>query len=115
MVILPSRGQSFVKNVWLEKTGSLPLDKDKKKQLNKIWNGQSKVQDQQWLSLECRKKAKECLYKGVITIEKGKGIKVKDEDFNSKKNLGASIWINEQTKDVEIKTIRSEVGKRYWN
>lgn len=115
MVILPSRGQSFVKNVWLEKTGSLPLDKDKKKQLTKIWNGQSKAQDQQWLSLECNKKTKECTYKGVITIQKGEEIKIKNKDFNTEKSLGASLRINEQTKNVEIKTIRSGVGKRYWN
>lgn len=109
LVVLPSRGKTFVKNIWLEKTGGRQLSEEDKKKLRLIWNG--KREDKNWLDLTCDKT--ECLYKGRITIEKNKGIKLGDEHFDSPKALGAAISLLSEGFDVN--TVRSFVGERYWN
>ena len=109
LVVLPSRGKTFVKNIWLEKTGGRQLSEEDKKKLRLIWNGKRK--DKNWLDLTCDKT--ECLYKGRITIEKNKGIKLEDEYFDSSKALGAAISLLPEGFDVN--TVRSFVGERYWN
>ena len=109
VVVLRSRGKTFVKNIWLEKTGGRQLSEEDKKKLRLIWNG--KREDKNWLDLTCDKT--ECLYKGRITIEKNKGIKLKDEHFDSSKALGAAISLLPEGFDVN--TVRSFVGERYWN
>lgn len=109
LVVLPSRGKTFVKNIWLEKTGGRQLSEEDKKKLRLIWNG--KREDKNWLDLTCDKT--ECLYKGRITIEKNKGIKLEDEHFDTSKALGAAISLLPEGFDVN--TVRSFVGERYWN
>lgn len=109
LVVLPSRGKTFVKNIWLEKTGGRQLSEEDKKKLRLIWNG--KREDKNWLDLTCDKT--ECFYKGRITIEKNKGIKLEDEYFDSSKALGAAISLLPEGFDVN--TVRSFVGERYWN
>lgn len=109
LVVLPSRGKTFVKNIWLEKTGGRQLSEEDKKKLRLIWNG--KREDKNWLDLTCNKT--ECLYKGRITIEKNKGVKLGDEHFDSSKALGAAISLLPE--GFDISTVRSFVGERYWN
>ena len=109
MVILPSRGKKFVKNIWIEKTGSPVLSKKQDKLLRKIWQG--KAEDKNWLDLSCGKKI--CLYKKRVKIIKNYGIKIDGKFFNAKAALGGEIYLKPDGAD--IRTIRSHVGHRYWN
>ncbi len=109
MVILPSRGKKFVKNIWIEKTGSPVLSENQDKLLRKIWQG--KAEDKNWLDLSCGKKV--CLYKKRVKIIKNYGIKIDGKFFNAKAALGGEIYLKPDGAD--IRTIRSHVGHRYWN
>ncbi len=113
LIILPSRGKNFVKSIWLEKTGNIPLSPDEKKKLNDIWNGRKRAENQTWIDLRCNSKKKQCVYKGRVTILKNKGVKIDGRTFDSKRALGAAVRLHPD--HAEIRTIRAYVGSRYWN
>ena len=109
MVVLPSRGKSFIKNIWLEKTSSPKLTEKEKKKLSKIWKG--KEEDKSWLDLSCDKTS--CVYKDKVKIIKGKGLELNNQTFDHESSGGASIYLNPD--HVKIHTVREYTGHRYWN
>ena len=109
MLVLPSRGKMFIKNIWLEKTSSLKLTEKEKKKLSKIWQGRE--EDKSWLDLSCDKTS--CVYKDKVKIIKGKGLELNNQTFDHESSGGASIYL---TRDhVKIHTVREYTGHRYWN
>ncbi len=109
LVVLPSRGKYFVKNIWIEKTAGHKLNETDKKKLRKIWSG--KLVDKSWLDISCTKE--QCVYKDKITVLKNKGILIDGEPFNASKALGASVYIDNG--QIKTDTVRSDVGCRLWN
>ena len=109
MVVLPSRGKMFIKNIWLEKTSSLKLTEKEKKELSKIWQGRE--EDKSWLDLSCDKTS--CVYKDKVKIIKGKGLELNNQTFDHESSGGASIYLNPD--HVKIHTVREYTGHRYWN
>lgn len=109
MVVLPSRGKMFIKNIWLEKTSSPKLTDKEKKELSKIWQGRE--EDKSWLDLSCDKTS--CVYKDKVKIIKGKGLELNNQTFDHESSGGASIYLNPD--HVKIHTVREYTGHRYWN
>lgn len=109
MVVLPSRGKSFIKNIWLEKTSSSKLTDKEKKKLSKIWKG--KEEDKNWLDLSCDKIS--CTYKDKVKIIKGKGLELNNQAFDHESSGGASIYLDGS--HIKIHTVRDYTGYRYWN
>lgn len=103
MVVLPSRGNHTLKNVWREKTASRDLDGMKKKKLKEIYHGESV--DKGWIDLVCVEEY--CEYKGRVKIYKSgslEGIEV---------GKGASVYIG--SRGIKVKTLDEYVGARVWN
>lgn len=109
MVVLPSRGKMFIKNIWLEKTSSPKLTDKEKKELSKIWQGRE--EDKSWLDLSCDKTS--CVYKDKVKIIKGKELELNNQTFDHESSGGASIYLNPD--HVKIHTVREYTGHRYWN
>ena len=109
MVVLPSRGKMFIKNIWLEKTSSLKLTEKEKKKLSKIWQGRE--EDKSWLDLSCDKTS--CVYKDKVKIIKGKGLELNNQTFDHESSGGASIYL--EGDHITIHTVRDYTGHRYWN
>ena len=108
MVVLPARGNSFTKQVWLEKTASSPLSAKEYVELRKIYKGQKT--NLRWLDLQCGKKS--CLYHGRVRIEKSGRIFVDDREIKAASGLGAAVYLKHPAKIV---TVRSYIGNRIWN
>ena len=109
MVVLPSRGKSFIKNIWLEKTSSPKRTDKEKKELSKIWQGRE--EDKSWLDLSCDKTS--CTYKDKVKIIKGKGLELNNQTFDHESSGGASIYL--EGDHITIHTVRDYTGHRYWN
>lgn len=109
MVVLPSRGKMFIKNIWLEKTSSPKLTDKEKKELSKIWQGRE--EDKSWLDLSCDKTS--CVYKDKVKIIKGKGLELNNQTFDHESSGGASIYLDGS--HITIHTVRDYTGYRYWN
>ncbi len=109
MVVLPSRGKMFIKNIWLEKTSSPKLTDKEKKELSKIWQGRE--EDKSWLDLSCDKTS--CVYKDKVKIIKGKGLELNNQTFDHESSGGASIYLDGS--HITIHTVREYTGHRYWN
>lgn len=109
LVILPSRGNNFIKQIWLEKTANKKLDGRENKLLKKIYEG-GEI-DKTWLDLDCNKQS--CIYKNIIKYDKSGSLEISGQPFDMQKSLGASIYIDNGK--ARIKTVRGYVGDRYWN
>ena len=109
LLILPSRGNNFEKQIWLEKTLSRKLDKKENSLLRKIYQGKKK--DKSWVDLECNQE--NCLYRGRIKYVKKKGLEIDGKKFDVSSALGASFYF--YGKDIKVKTIRDFIGFRAWN
>ena len=109
IILLPTRGESFNRQVWSQKMASIPLDAEYKARLKEIYRGND--QYPKWIDIKCDKE--KCIYKKYITYYKNKTLKIKGTTFDVEKNLGAMIFIHKD--NIKIKTIREYVGKRMWN
>ena len=108
LIILPSRGNNFTKNIWLERSGQDKLEAEKKNLLKQIVDG--KTTDKTWLDLECDEYG--CVYKNRITIGKDGAVMIDGKFFDITDTLGASVYLYDKP---EIKTIRKYIGNRLWN
>ena len=108
MVILPSRGKVFTKQLWLEKTASQTLPKNKKILLKKIYQG--KAIAPKWLDLSCNRES--CLYKHRIKIVKNKEIRIDNRKLDLTGSGGVAIYLD---KTAKIKSVRGYIGDRLWN
>ncbi len=106
MVILPARGKSFEKKIWLEKFASRALSAEEADRLKEIYKGE-KI-DKNWLDLECFDPTQPPLKKGGVKVVCFyKGIILQDLP------KGASIWIEKG--GLRVESVDGYVGKRYWN
>lgn len=109
LIILPSRGNYFDKQIWLERTASEKLPPREYEKLRKIYQG--KKTDKDWIDLICDKK--KCLYKGRFAYLKNKGLEVDGKAFDTQESLGANFYLKEDK--IRIDTIRGNIGYRLWN
>lgn len=109
LVILPSRGNNYLKKVWLEKTANDKLTPKQYKELKEIYAGR-KV-NKQWIDMECD--IRSCLYKGRIKIIKYGGIEIDGKNYNLSSGLGSHFYLDGD--DINIKTVRGSIGNRLWN
>ena len=108
LVILPVRGKDFTKQIWLEKTASQPLPKNKEILLKKIYQG--KAMAPKWLDLSCDRE--NCLYKQRVKILKNKEIKVDGQRLNLTNSHGIAVYLD---KTPKIISVRDYIGNRLWN
>lgn len=106
IVILPSRGQNFNKQMWLEKTANDKLPAQKVQKLRKIYQG--RFSDPSWLDLRCDDQA--CVYEQKFKFYKSGGLEVEGKKFDTQKSLGASFFGNNK-----VITVRESIGWRPWN
>ncbi len=109
LVILPSRGNYFAKQMWLEKTANKKLDDKKNKLIKKIYKGATV--DKKWLDLECNDEY--CLYKRRIKYFKDRRLEVDGKPFDASQAAGAVFYLDGEK--VKVKTVRDDIGVRYWN
>ena len=109
IVIMPSRGNYFTKQMWLEKTANNELSKDENREIGKIYRGE-KI-NKKLLDLSCNKTS--CIYKKRIKYNKGKNLEVDGILVDNKKAEGVFIYLNHNS--AKIETIRESIGFRYWN
>lgn len=109
MVILPSRGNNYIKKVWLEKTANEKLTNKENKKLKEIYNGDKT--DKDWIDLECNERT--CVYKDTIVIIKFGGLEINGQDFDLYQAEGAQFFIKNGR--VKIEMVRDYIGIRPWN
>lgn len=109
MVVLPKRGDSFTKSVWLDKMASPPLTTEQNRLLRQIWQGRNSAPD--WLDMTCIKKS--CLYRKRVEINKSGGLSIDGKGFNPSGSVGAAIYLD--TFPARVVTVRDYIGKRLWN
>lgn len=109
LVVMPTRGQDFVKSVWLEKTVSLPMEEADKKNLKEIYEGQRT--DFDWLLLQCDEKS--CVYRDVVRWMKNGGMEIEGQEHNSAKDGGGAVYLYKN--GTRVQTVRQSVGHRLWN
>lgn len=109
LVILPSRGNYFDKQIWLERTASHQLDDEAYRKLKEIYNG--KAEDTDWLDLVCDKES--CVYRSRVKYFKNKGLEIDGKKFGVSASLGAALYFDGA--EIKVKTIREFIGCRKWN
>lgn len=109
MVILPTRGNYYLKKVWLEKTANDKLTPQQTKRLKGIYDG--KLTDQKWIDMVCDKSS--CLYKNVVRLIKAGGIEVNGKAFDLNAGEGANFYLNKG--GISAETVRDKIGYRFWN
>ncbi len=107
--ILPSRGNNFIKNVWLEKTANDKPSAKEREQIKAIYDG--KENDKSLIDMVCDEES--CLYKDKIRIIKSGGLEIKGVAMDVSKSAGGVLYIDEN--EVKIRTVREDIGNRYWN
>lgn len=110
LVVLPTRGNNYLKKVWLEKTANEKLTSQEYKKLKEIYAG--KRVDKKWIDMECDDDS--CLYKGRMKIIKaGGGIEIDDKSYDLSAALGSNFYLRKD--DIRVKTVRDVIGRRLWN
>jgi len=110
LVIMPGRGNKWIKQIWLEKTLSMPIEKAEQKDLNNIFNGEKT--DPDWLALLCD--AKRCVYKERFLWNKSGRIEIDGQRRIPAQDAGAAVYLTPAGK-AKIQTVRDCVGYRHWN
>lgn len=109
LLILPSRGNYYIKNVFLEKTANHKLTPKESKKLKAIYEGEAV--DKNWLDLKCDDRT--CNYKDAAKIIKFGGIEIDNQKFDVYGGEGASFYIEDGK--VKASTVREYIGNRLWN
>lgn len=109
MVILPSRGNNFIKSVWKSKLAMQNLSAKQKRRLKQIVTGEKS--GGKWLDLSCD--IESCLYQNRVEIFKSGNIVIDGKPFDPQAGLGAAVYLN--THPAKIITVRDFIGKRLWN
>ena len=110
IVVLPSKGDNFVKSVWLETLAQDKISSETKKIIENIYFS-NELRENSLLDLQCDEKM--CVYKHLIMLNKFGGIEINGEKIDTENTLGFSAYIN--GKNVKIKTVRKYIGYRPWN
>ncbi len=110
LVIMPGRGNAWIKQIWLEKTLSMPIAKAEQKDMKNVFNG--KTTDPDWLALACD--AERCVYKERFLWDKSGRIEIDGQRRFPTQDAGAAVYLNENG-NAEVKTVRDQVGYRLWN
>lgn len=109
LVVLPSRGNNFLKRIWLEKTANDKISTKKNKLLKAIYNGDTT--DKSWIDMECN--VRSCLYREALVIVKFGGIEINGKDFDLYQAEGARFFVDDGK--VRVDTVRQSIGQRPWN
>lgn len=107
MVILPTRGKKFTKQIWLDKTSSNTLKTSQKILLKKILQG--KAVAPKWLDLKCDKNI--CIYKKIVKIDKDKTVTINGSAINASLTDGAAIYL---FPTLKITGVNSKINNRLW-
>ena len=108
LVVLPSRGKAFTKQLWLEKTASPALPQNRIKLLKKIYQG--KATAPKWLDLSCDKES--CLYKQRVKIIKNKEIRIDNQKLDLTNSGGLAVYLERKARIISV---RDYIGNRLWN
>lgn len=106
MIILPHRGDSFTKKIWLDKTASTEINKKQKKILKDIIQG--KKTDKTWINLECDKN--NCYYKQKFITNKKDKHQIQNTLLKPEQGEGMVIYLPNK-----IISVRDKIGFRPWN
>lgn len=105
----PTRGNNYLKKVWLEKTAARKLTAKESRKLKAIYDGRKT--DRTWIDMVCDERS--CLYKNRIRIIKYGGLEIDGKDYDLSSALGSNFYID--SKNVTVKTVRGAIGRRLWN
>ena len=109
MVAMPGRANNWIKQIWLEKTVSMPIEKAEQKELKKIVKGDKT--DLDWIDLQC--KPNECIYKNVVRWNKKDKLYINDKLVDTQSGDGGAIFM--ENGKIIIKSVREGIGYRPWN
>lgn len=109
LITMPTRSSDFLNKMWQEKTASKSINSNQVKTLKKIYKG--KITDKDWIDLSCNEE--ECVYKEQVFWDKFGNITINNKIRDTYEDMGAVVYIED--KQAKIKTIRSVIGKRFWN
>ncbi len=109
MLILPGRGNNFIKSVWSGKMAMPELSDKQKRLLRQIVKGKKTVPE--WLGLSCDNTV--CCYQNRVEIFKSGKIVIDGKEYDPAPGLGAAIYLD--TVPARIMTVREDIGKRLWN
>lgn len=109
LVILPTRGNTYLKKVWLEKTANDKLTPKEHKKLRTIYEGEKNEPD--WIDMTCDQSS--CLYKNRIRLIKYGGLEIDGQEFDLYSSLGANFYLKKDR--IKVKSIRDTIGHRFWN
>lgn len=108
LVILPTRGKAFIKQQWLDKTASKPLDMKEYAKLKQIYKG--KEIDRRWIDLVCGKN--KCVYKKKFQIMKNGKLMLAGKPLNIAGSEGLAVYMG---KKLRVQSVREDIGRRLWN
>lgn len=109
LLILPSRGNNYIKRVFLEKTANDKLTPKESKKLKEVYEGEAT--DKAWIDLKCDDGV--CIYRDIAKIIKFGGIEINGQKFDVYGGDGASFYINNGK--IKPMTVREYIGNRLWN
>ncbi len=109
MVVLPSRGNLFTTEVWLNKTASPKLTDVQKEKLKEVYKGEAVYPE--WLALHCDER--QCVYQDNVVLDKSGGIDVNHTQISLTDSGGLALYLNPE--GYEIESVRDYVGRRLWN
>ncbi len=110
IIVIQSRKNNFIEQIWLEKTAEEKLTDAQSKKIKDIYKGITS--DKHWIDLNCNNE--ECIYKNNIIWDKKGKIFISGKDGNINNDSGGVIYFSNDGK-IKIKTIRSVIGNRLWN
>ncbi len=109
LVLMPTRGQKWLKNIWLEKMLISEPDDAMNKALKQIYQG--KKINKELIDLSCG--AKECVYRGLIRWRKNGKIEIEGKVRDTFADGGGAVY--ETPQGLRVQTVRESVGHRAWN
>ena len=109
ILVMPTRGNDFIKQMWLEKTAGKNLSNEKQEKLKQIYRGE--MVDKTWIDLTCNENL--CIHKNLFSWDKNGKIFIDDKELNYKNSGGGVIYI--KNNKAHINTIRTSIGRRLWN
>lgn len=109
LVIIPSRGERFTKQVWLDKTASTPLSSEQAILMRNIYKGKTTSPD--WIDLKCSRG--KCVYKNIFRFDTKGNFTLGNQKLYLRSSGGAAIYFLKNR--FKITTVRDYTGQRLWN
>lgn len=109
LIIMPTRQNTWLKKIWLEKTVSHPLSNKEAQQIKNVYKGLETIPS---LELTCSQNV--CTYKNTFTFDRLGHIRIGGIKRDTTQDQGGAIYIDAPDQ-IRIQTVRDTIGFRPWN